>query len=355
MKHRIKGWLREAWARLLYHGGLWRLVDRLSAPRLLILAGHCVDDPAVNGGLPADMKISPGRLEEILRRLGRRYRLVSVGEGLAALRSGQERRSLVALSMDDGYRDNRTALLALLGRAGARATVFLESLPLEERRVTWLHKWFWIVERTSAEEASRALLGHLQSEELRRRVEAVLARGEKVAYSVKRLFKYEARAGDRDAALDALFEELGGDEGALCERIHLDWEDVRVLAASGRVELGGHTVTHPVLATLDGEEQGREVALGRQALVRELGNEAGRVFAYPYGRAWDYDERSVRAVQEAGFEAAVTTHAGAVRADCDPCRLPRWMIDEHTPLHHLVTEACGGFELWRRLGIDLVE
>ena len=45
----------------------------------------------------------------------------------------------------------------------------------------------------------------------------------------------------------------------------------------------------------------------------------------------------------------------ANRAGSDRLRLGRWMIDGSTPLHHLVTEACGGFELLRRLGIDLVE
>jgi hypothetical protein len=35
--------------------------------------------------------------------------------------------------------------------------------------------------------------------------------------------------------------------------------------------------------------------------------------------------------------------------------LARWMVDEQTPLHWLVAEACGGFALLRRLGIELAE
>ena len=42
MKHRLKMWLREAWARLLYHTGLHALVNRVMPVRLTILAGHCV-------------------------------------------------------------------------------------------------------------------------------------------------------------------------------------------------------------------------------------------------------------------------------------------------------------------------
>ena len=62
MKHALKGWLREAWARGLVHLGLWRLVDRLMPRRMLVLAGHCVAEEASNGGLPEDMKVEAARL-----------------------------------------------------------------------------------------------------------------------------------------------------------------------------------------------------------------------------------------------------------------------------------------------------
>jgi peptidoglycan/xylan/chitin deacetylase (PgdA/CDA1 family) len=155
--------------------------------------------------------------------------------------------------------------------------------------------------------------------------------------------------------LDAVFVARGGDEAALVERIYMTWDDARELQASGRFELGGHTVNHPVLATLSPEEQAREVKAGRDSLARELGEQACVTFAYPFGRRWDFDQASQDAVRTAGFSAAVTTHSGANDQGTDPMRLGRWMIDEDTPMHHLVAEACGGFELLRRLGLNLVE
>jgi peptidoglycan/xylan/chitin deacetylase (PgdA/CDA1 family) len=356
MKHRIKGWLREAWARALYHLGLWRLVNRMTPRRMMILAGHCVGEEAVNGGLPADMKISADRLERILRVLGAHFELVTVGEGLASLRAGGRGRSMVALSMDDGYADNLSALLPLLERVDGKATVFLESRVLDERRVNWSHKWFWLLEELGPELTTRQFLDQSQHaatlERLRRLLESDPA---DLAYQAKRVLKYEADPEDRDRALDLVFVARGGDEAALVERIYLDWEGVEALQASGRVELGGHTVNHPVLATLSAEEQAREVSEGRASLVSRLGEQAGVCFAYPFGRRWDFDADSRAAVAAAGYAAAVTTHSAANRADTDPMVLGRWMIDEHTPLHLLVAEVCGGFELLRRLGLDLVE
>lgn len=354
LKHRLKGWLRDAYSAALAGTGLWRLVDRLSPPRLVILAGHCVADDAANGGLPADMKISAEKLERLLRALGRRFRLVTVGEGVAALDAG-ERRSMVALSMDDGYRDNRSVLLPLLERVDGRCTVFLESGPLQERRVDWSHKWFWLLGKMSAEEATRQLMARVGDTDTLERLRRVLEEGGDVAYRAKRVLKYHAPPADRDPAVDALFVAKGGDERALCERVFMDWGDVRALAASGRFELGGHTVDHHVLSTLDAAESARQIGEGRAALVEELGEDAGRTFAYPFGRRWDFEEKDVAAAASAGFTAAVTTHPAANDARSDRMRLGRWMIDEDTPLRYLVTEACGGFELLRRLGLDLVE
>ncbi|MEM6567997.1 MAG: hypothetical protein AAF957_06275, partial [Planctomycetota bacterium] len=82
---------------------------------------------------------------------------------------------------------------------------------------------------------------------------------------------------------------------------------------------------------------------------------SGRVFAYPYGRRWDFDDESVAAARAAGYACAVTTHAGVNGSGTDRYRLHRWPIHDGTALHHVGAEASGCFELLRRIGIDLVE
>ncbi|MEM7519107.1 MAG: hypothetical protein AAF368_19550, partial [Planctomycetota bacterium] len=145
-KHRLKRGLRALYARVLYHTGLHVLVDKIAPRRLFILYGHCVADRAINGDLPADMKVSRDKLTRVLTLLGKRFDLVTIGEGARRLENGTGR-SLVALSMDDGYRDNAEILPAVLAPLDAKATVFLESRPLDERRVNWSHKFFPLVDR----------------------------------------------------------------------------------------------------------------------------------------------------------------------------------------------------------------
>jgi peptidoglycan/xylan/chitin deacetylase (PgdA/CDA1 family) len=355
LKHRLKMGLREAYARLLFHTGLHALVNRALERRMTILFGHCIEDDAVNGFLPRDMTMR----EETLRRVvgwfqKRGYRVTGVAAGFDTLK-GTGKESIVALSLDDGYLDNRTRLLPVLRELDASATIFLESEPLDQRDVNWTHKYHWVIRDGCVDGWTRRYMARTQdaatAEKLRTALEGP---AEGLAYQVKRVLKYEAIPVDRDAVCQALFEESGGDLAELCRSLYMDWDDARALRDGG-VELGGHTISHPILSRLDRDGAAHEIGGGREALVRELGAEVPRVFAYPFGRAWDYDQTSIHAARDAGFELAVNTHAGVNKADSDPFQLKRLPVDDSTPMHLLVAEACGGFELLRKFGLDLSE
>ena len=350
-KHELKLWMRRTYARVLFHTGLHAVVNRLMPRRLTILFGHCVEDAAVNGFLPPDLKIREERLERILRWFSRRYDMVTISEGLARLKEGGGR-SLVALSMDDGYRDNHTRLPAVLERTGARATVFLETGPLDGAGVNWSHKFFWLLsEGLAIDVIARRYQERTGDEATRERLRRVLEEGGDLVYQVKRALKYDADPDDRDQVLASLFTEAGGDEEALRRALYLGWEDARALAAAG-VELGGHTVSHHVLATLPAARQAAEISACTTAIERGAGVRP-TVFAYPFGRRWDYDSESLSAVRAVGYASAVNTHAGTnARGGLELRRLP---IDDDADLALLVAESCGGFDLLRRVGIDLSE
>ncbi len=350
MKHRLKLLARELYARLLFHTGLWRLVDRSMPRRLVILFGHCVDAPEVNDGLPADMKIAPEALERILRFVQRAFDVRTVGAAAHELLSGESGRSLVALSMDDGYRDNATHLLPLLEPLGVPATIFLETRPLDSRRVNWSHKYFWLLGLLDVREIAQRYHDLSQDERAREALRALLAvpGSARFEYASKRILKYDADPSDRERVVDALFREHGGDERALCDRIFMTWDDARRLRDAGW-ELGCHTVSHPILSRLGPTEAAGEIEDAACSMERELGDR-GRTFAYPFGRRWDYDAATSAAVREAGYAFAVMTHAGVNHEDADPWQLRRVAIDDHTRLHLLAAEVSGGFELLRRCG-----
>jgi peptidoglycan/xylan/chitin deacetylase (PgdA/CDA1 family) len=102
---------------------------------------------------------------------------------------------------------------------------------------------------------------------------------------------------------EALEERTGlGEEDLPAGTRLLGWDEVRALHAAG-VDVGGHSVSHAMLANLPPAAARREVAGCRDQLAERLGRPP-RHFAYPNG----YHTPAVRRiVAEEGFQTAVTT------------------------------------------------
>jgi peptidoglycan/xylan/chitin deacetylase (PgdA/CDA1 family) len=102
----------------------------------------------------------------------------------------------------------------------------------------------------------------------------------------------------------------------------MDWDALRA-AASGDVEIGSHTVSHPHLTRLSDAELDRELRESKTEVEDALGTPC-RYLAYPYG---DEDERVRAAARRAGYEAAFAADPG--RGYDDRFGLPRLAVYRH--------------------------
>jgi peptidoglycan/xylan/chitin deacetylase (PgdA/CDA1 family) len=125
--------------------------------------------------------------------------------------------------------------------------------------------------------------------------------------------------GARRDALAAVSTWAGAGSQHRSESRALDPTEVRRLIASGLVEIGAHTVTHPSLPLLDRLERRAEIDESRRACAELAGREVD-AFAYPYG---DLDDATVRDVRDAGFAIACSVEEAVVTNLSDPLRLPR--------------------------------
>jgi peptidoglycan/xylan/chitin deacetylase (PgdA/CDA1 family) len=78
---------------------------------------------------------------------------------------------------------------------------------------------------------------------------------------------------------------------------YMNWTQIKQLASDGN-EIGGHTVSHPHLATLSVSEQQREICNDRVNLLNQ--GFAVTDFAYPFG---SYDADSEQALQQCGYNS----------------------------------------------------
>ncbi|MFL9693777.1 polysaccharide deacetylase family protein [Aeromonas veronii] len=112
-------------------------------------------------------------------------------------------------------------------------------------------------------------------------------------------------------------------------------EQVKSLAASGHVEIGGHTLTHPRLSELTPEQQAHEIQENKRQLEALLGHPL-LSFAYPYG---DINDSAKEQAIAAGYRFAVATNSGPKAMHQDPFQIRRIAIFPRTDV----------FGLWRKI------
>jgi peptidoglycan/xylan/chitin deacetylase (PgdA/CDA1 family) len=90
------------------------------------------------------------------------------------------------------------------------------------------------------------------------------------------------------------------------------------------MEIGGHTVTHPILVNLDDQKATQEIVQNKQTLEQLLQQKI-RLFAYPNGKPdTDYRVEQIKLLKAAGYQAAVSTQWGVANKNSDFFQLPRF-------------------------------
>jgi peptidoglycan/xylan/chitin deacetylase (PgdA/CDA1 family) len=261
-------------------------------------------------------EVHAARFEALCRWLREGFNVLPLAEALRRRREGTLPDRAVCITFDDGYADNHDVALPLLQRHGLHATFFISTGYLDGGMM-WNDRLIEAVRRTpQAALAVADLLGPKVAPSL-----PMGSLGERQAACRQLLsaVKYLPRA-ERGAIAERIVERAGVRiDGALM----MTGAQVRAMDQAG-MGLGGHTVSHPILASLDEADARAEIEGGKHALEGLLDRPV-TLFAYPNGRpGQDYGPTAVRLVREAGFEAAVSTAWGASRTTDDPLQLPRF-------------------------------
>ena len=297
---------------MLFRSAASYLSPRGQKARLSILIFHRVM-PRKDDMSPSEPDVA--RFEQILSWVGQWFRVLPLQHGVRLLREGELPPRAMAITFDDGYADNHDVALPLLQKHGMSATFFIASGFLNGGRM-WNDTIIEAMRFTPLREMDLRGIGDsplgclpIQSIEQRRAAAMHLIR------TVKHL-RPEARL----RAVEVIADRA---ECALPTDLMLSTAKLKSLRSAG-MDIGAHTVSHPILASLDTTAARREIEAGRSELEAMLGERIA-IFAYPNGKPQqDYTPRCVGLVKELGFEAAVTTAPGAMSIGTDPWQIPRF-------------------------------
>jgi peptidoglycan/xylan/chitin deacetylase (PgdA/CDA1 family) len=253
-----------------------------------------------------------------LTALKRWFNVLPLREAAAKLRSGTLPIRAACITFDDGYADNATVALPILHEHGLHATFFVATSFLDGGRM-WNDSVIESVRGAHERyDAGCIGLGTLDTSTADLRWLAL----KKLLETLKYLPLEERQSRADELAAQA--------PRPLPSDLMMTTEQVRLLHASG-MEIGAHTVTHPILARVDPELAGSEIRDSKHCLEGMTGHPVA-LFAYPNGKPGrDYRPEHVRMVKGLNFEAAVSTAPGVAHAASDPFQLPRFTPWDRTP------------------------
>ena len=229
----------------------------------------------------------------------------------------------IAISFDDGYKDNYLYAHPVLRKYRLPATIFVATDFIGSDRMMWNDRLAWAFRHTERDELVMECGGqkyffHLGTETDKiRSLSAILER-------LKALPEEE-----KADVLETLMEQLG-EPKRQPEPMMLSWEEVRTMAAQGW-EIGSHTASHVILTRIPEAQATTEVSRSKTILEQKLQN-CVAFFAYPNGKRADFSPTTKRLLREVGYRAAATTLGSLNNPDVDPFEISRVSVwQEHLP------------------------
>jgi peptidoglycan/xylan/chitin deacetylase (PgdA/CDA1 family) len=323
-------WLRISIAACFYYSGLVKLVNwwtLRSEQYLVILNYH---------------RASGGDLRRHLLYLRRHYRILHLEAALENLyTSGKERlrrrdrRPLLALTFDDGYYDNYTHGFPLACEMQVPITIFLIPGYIESGNCFWWIEGDHLVRHAQVNVATIEGRTYYLNRKAERRA---------LAHAIVDHARCATSVAEREAFLTATRKALAATSSVTAEEklaLPLTWAQVLEIQESGWVSFGAHTMQHLILGYLTNPAEIQwEIAESRAVLEQQLGHPV-RTFAYPVGKLEHIGGIGLQAVQQAGYDWAVTTIPGFNTSRSDPYLLRRVGVDVNQHWLVMAVEISG--------------
>ncbi|MBJ9976476.1 polysaccharide deacetylase family protein [Pseudomonas sp. S75] len=320
----IKMRIKQAGGWLYLHSP--RARDDLRGAGVILMLHRVLADDA-SAALPHRNELCVGAtaFDGLLRWLPRHFECVGLMELLESQATPRgSQRPKVALTFDDGWRDNASQAFALLHKHQVPASIFLSTDYIGSRQRFWWESVGETLWGSHGEPARLSLLEHLRK--LGRPVPAAyLLPGSEYRRSQVLAHYLQSLKGLDAQALHQLTDACPAESLPQA----MDWRQVRQLEDSGLVRFGPHGASHALLPGLDDQRLDEEVQRSHAALQQGCRRPLP-VYCYPNG---DHDPRVRARVAAHHYPYALSTRPGICRGLQDPLALPRVGVSQRSASH----------------------
>jgi peptidoglycan/xylan/chitin deacetylase (PgdA/CDA1 family) len=279
------------------HSGLvdaYSCLRRLATWHAAILFYHRV---GYKGTLSSLSQRAGPEFESQIRYLSKAYEVLPLDK-LAEYVQGRETlpRKAVAITFDDGYKDNYIYAYPILKKYGVPATIFLTTGYIDSGNLFWFDKVTYVIQNTCLKALELGELGTYSLRSNSDRLQAI----SRITARLKELLDER-----KNLLVKNLVRMSGVDIPAnLGKEVILSWDQVREMSDNG-IAFGAHSVTHPILTKMPLEQARREVIESKRHIEEKIGKSV-TTFSYPNGEPTDFNDDIKEILKENGFTCAVT-------------------------------------------------
>ena len=267
--------------------------------RFHIIPYHMVVDKP-NGFYP---EISIHDFERQVAQLSKNYNVISLDEIVERVTRRESLRRCVAITFDDGFKDNYENAYPILKKHKIPATIFLTTGYVENGTAPWFIKLRYIFMKTEKAHFQLRANDEIISLPMRTRKEKFVA-SERAMVCLK-----NSADEKRLLVLDKLCKQLGVNEFDGLNNLMLNWNQIKEMSESS-ILFGAHTVNHPILTRISIDAVEKEIRQSKEEINARI-EKPVTAFAYPFGKKTEYSNKIFELLRKFGFRCSVTSEYGA--------------------------------------------
>ncbi len=261
-------------------------------PSLKILAYHRIrDDDLKTYRYDSDLiSATSDQFEQQVAYLAKHYHVVTLQD--AFTNPTVKGREKVVITFDDGFDDLYHKAYPILKKYGVTATMFISTGYIGNNNYLWTDKLAFHLKQNLDKHLN--LSPYFENY----RIKDDDGTCNTILGKVLRIMK-QAPDTERCALLETVYDQLPIEEGCDTGNSMITWEMVKEMSDYG-IEFGSHTVNHPILTRLEGNQLKYELEQSKKTIEEHTGKPCVSI-AYPVGGTESYDIRVKKMVESSGY------------------------------------------------------
>ena len=331
----IKNYLRKIYT----NSAISPLINLFGSPwkgKGAILVYHrVVKDEEIEEDLELGLTVSCSNFEKHIKEIKSKYKICSMDEFVRNLKK-KNNEFMVAITFDDGYKDNLYQALPILTKYEAPASIYVTTRFLNQEVDIWWYELGEVIQNRKEinfkyqEKKFNFLLDNKKRKFL--------------AYqNLMKLFK----SLKIDAQNELMEKITNTKKRKNYSHICLNSEEILMLEKNPLITINSHGHNHQNLKILSDDEVKYEITKSLEVL-ENLINRKVKHFAYPFGGKDQVSTREYNVIEDMNFDSAVIGSVYPIK-DCNFFSLPRIYVGKNTCEKTLINHLSGFYNLVSKL------